>query len=116
MPLFKVKKSYSVIFFAVIVPTKYLSYKLPEELPSFLARLDCDVVGVSDFLFTAIVAAVVDAEVEDNVVVGVEAGLVAVMGFMVADTGFTARISALSGVLSFDLETKKNICYYNFFF
>ena len=62
--------------------------------------------GVSDFLFTAIVVAVVDAEVEDTVVVGVEVGLVAVMGFMVADTGFTARISALSGVLSFDLNTK----------
>lgn len=63
--------------------------------------------GVSDFLFTAIVVAVVDAEVEDTVVVGVEVGLVAVMGFMVADTGFTARISALSGVLSFDLNTKE---------
>ena len=63
--------------------------------------------GVSDFLFTAIVVAVVDAEVEDTVVVGVEVGLVAVIGFIVADTGFTARISALSGVLSFDLNTKE---------
>ena len=72
--------------------------------------------GVSDFLFTAIVVAVVDAEVEDTVVVGVEVGLVAVMGFMVADTGFTARISALSGVLSFDLNTKEEHLLLVFFF
>lgn len=71
--------------------------------------------GVSDFLFTAIVVAVVDAEVEDTVVVGVEVGLVAVMGFMVADTGFTARISALSGVLSFDLNTKEEHLLLGFF-
>ena len=93
-----------------------LRYKIPELLPSFLARLDCDDVGVSDFLFTAIVVAVVDAEVEDTVVVGVEVGLVAVMGFMVADTGFTARISALSGVLSFDLNTKEEQLLLVFFF
>lgn len=72
--------------------------------------------GVSDFLFTAIVVAVVDAEVEDTVVVGVEVGLVAVMGFMVADTGFTARISVLSGVLSFDLNTKEEHLLLVFFF
>lgn len=72
--------------------------------------------GVSDFLFTAIVVAVVDAEVEDTVVVGVEVGLVAVIGFIVADTGFTARISALSGVLSFDLNTKEEHLLLVFFF
>ena len=80
---------------------------LPEVLPSFLARLDCDVVGVSAFLFTAIVVAVVVAEVTEAVVAGAEAGFVAVMGFMVAETGLTGRISTFSGVLSLDLKTKE---------
>lgn len=76
----------------------------PEELPSFLALLLWDVVGASDFLFTAMVVAVVVAAVTDAVVVVVEAAFAAVMGFMVAETVFTGRISTFSGVLSIDLN------------
>ena len=69
-------------------------------LPSFLARLECGVDGVSAFLFTAIdVAVVVAADVV------VEAGFVAVMGFIVAETGFTEAISTFSGVFSEPLTT-----------
>lgn len=68
----------------------------PEVLPSFLARLECGVDGASDFLFTAIDVAVVVAA---DVVVA-EAGFVAVMGFIVAETGFTEAISTFSGVFS----------------
>lgn len=72
----------------------------PEVLPSFLARLECGVDGVSPFLFTAIdVAVVVAADVV------VEAGFVAVMGFIVAETGFTEAISTFSGVFSEPLTT-----------
>ena len=72
----------------------------PEVLPSFLARLECGVDGVSAFLFTAIdVAVVVAADVV------VEAGFVAVMGFIVAETGFTEAISTFSGVFSEPLTT-----------
>lgn len=76
-------------------------------LPSFLARLECDVVGVSDFLFTAIVVAVVVAAVIEAVVVAVEAVFAAWMGFIVAEKAFTGKISTLSGVLSLDLKMKK---------
>ena len=82
---------------------KFNWYK-PEELPSFLALLLCDVVGASAFLFTAMVVAVVVAAVTDAVVVVVEAAFAAVMGFMVAETVFTGRISTFSGVLSVDLK------------
>ena len=69
-------------------------------LPSFLARLECGVDGASAFLFTAIdVAVVVAADVV------VEAGFVAVMGFIVAETGFTEAISTFSGVFSEPLTT-----------
>ena len=78
-------------------------------LPSFLALLDWDVEGLSDFLFTAMVVAVVVAAVTEAVVVVVEADLAAVMGFMVAETGFTARISTFSGVLSLDLKRKDKL-------
>jgi len=77
-------------------------------LPSFLALLLC-VVGVSAFLFTAMVVAVVVAAVSDAVVVVVEAAFAAVMGFMVAETVFTGRISTFSGVLFFDLKKKKRL-------
>lgn len=70
-------------------------------LPSFLARLECGVDGVSAFLFTAIEVAVVVAA---DVVVA-EAGFVAVMGFIVAETGFTEAISTFSGDFSETLTT-----------
>ena len=72
-------------------------------LPSFLARLECGVDGASDFLFTAIDVAVVVAA---DVVVA-EAGFVAVMGFIVAETGFTEAISTFSGVFSEPLTTNQ---------
>lgn len=51
------------------------------------------------------------AAVTDAVVVVVEAAFVAVMGFMVAETVFTGRISTFSGVLSLDLKTEySNYC------
>ena len=52
------------------------------------------------------VVAVVLEAVTDAVVVVVEAAFVAVMGFMVAETVFTGRISTFSGVLSLDLKTE----------
>lgn len=70
-------------------------------LPSFLARLECGVDGVSAFLFTAIDVAVVVAA---DVVVA-ETGFVAVMGFIVAETGFTEAISTFSGIFSEPLTT-----------
>ena len=75
-------------------------------LPSFLALLLCDV-GVSAFLFTAMVVAVVVAAVADAVVVVVEAAFAAVMGFIVAETVFTGSISTFSGVLSLDLTIQR---------
>ena len=73
-------------------------------LPSFLARLECDDVGVSAFLFTAMVVAVVEAAVTEAVVVDVEAAFAAVKGFMVAETAFTGKLSTFSGVLALDLK------------
>ena len=61
---------------------------------------------MSAFLFTAMVVAVVLEAVTDAVVVVVEAAFVAVMGFMVAETVFTGRISTFSGVLFLDLNTE----------
>lgn len=75
-------------------------------LPSFLARLECDDVGVSAFLFTAMVVAVVEAAVTEAVVVDVEAAFAAVMGFIVAETAFTGKLSTFSGVLALDLKLK----------
>ena len=49
------------------------------------------------------------AAVTDAVVVVVEAAFAAVMGFMVAETVFTGRISTFSGVLFFDLKKKKRL-------
>lgn len=63
-------------------------------LPSFLALLECDDAGVSAFLFTAMDELVVVAAA------AAEADFVAVMGFIVAETGFTGAISTFSGVLS----------------
>lgn len=65
-------------------------------LPSFLALLECDDVGVSAFLFTAMDELVVVAAAA----AAAEADFVAVMGFIVAETGFTGAISTFSGVLS----------------
>ena len=72
-------------------------------LPSFLARFECDAVGVSAFLFTeTVVAVVVAADAVEE-----EADFVAVMGFIVAETGFTGTISTFSGVLSEILKMKQ---------
>jgi len=72
----------------------------PEVLPSFLALFECDPVGVSAFLFTAIDVLVVEEAVAVVVVAVDEADFVVVMGFIVAETGFTGAISTFSGVLS----------------
>lgn len=85
---------------------KLLGYQ-PEVLPSFLALFECDPVGVSAFLFTAIdVLEVVEAAAVVVVAVD-EADFVVVMGFIVAETGFTGAISTFSGVLSEVLKTEQ---------
>ena len=53
------------------------------------------------------VVAVVVAAVTEAVVVAVEAVFAAVMGFIVAETALTGKISTFSGVLSLDLKIKK---------
>lgn len=84
-------------------------------LPSFLALFACDAVGLSAFLFTAIdVLVVVAAAVV--VLVAAAAAFVDVMGFIVAETGFTGAISTFSGDLSKVLNTKMKKHSLNIFF